>query len=393
MIVPQLQHDPCHLPEAILKDKRQLLTAPHLTVIAPSKKMAMFARQSVLFQDTRIETIHNSIDTTSFRPMAKQVAKHHFDIPSDAKVIAFGSENNQQRSKGMAELILVIRQCQQHLQFRNMLNAKQLFFLCCGPVNPDILALELPLLNVGLIRSDETLRHFYAAADVFVQPSLEESFGNMAIESLCCGTPVIGFDVGVAPEAIAPDTMGRIVPLGDIQAMTDAVLDFAFQPDKWQAMGEVCHRRATQQFSQKNQAQQVLALYRDLLGEETIASTPQQDQNVQRDDCEHEVRLPWDCRLGPATQSIAKAIALSCLSKELLQVQATLDHREGRLKVLRDRIQTLRQHLDARNSEVQALNQELSLRNEELDAMKTSKFWKLRMLWMKVRSGLGTFTQ
>lgn len=385
---PQLEQDPLGLPAAVLQDKLQLLRAPNLTLVAPSKPIATVARQSQLFQSARVEVIHHAIDTHTFEPIDKTTAKQQIGLPPNARVIAFGSENGQQRSKGMAELIEVFRLCQQDIQFRTVLEQQHLYLVCCGDSHPEIDHLHLPLVKMGVIHDDARLRQFYSAADVFVQPSLEESFGNMAIESLCCGTPVIGFDVGVAPEAIAPDEMGKVVPLGDIQAMANAVLDFALHPEKWQAMGEHCHRRATEQFSQQNQSQKVLALYRDLLGEESVTSPPHQDRHIPQQDTDHEISLPWDCRLGPATQSITKAIALGCLSKELQQVQTALHHREERLRVMRDRIQTLRQQLDVQGSEVQALKKALSLKNGEVDAMKTSKFWKLRMIWMKVRTAL-----
>lgn len=389
---PQLEQDPVGLPAAVLADKMQLLAGANLTIIAPSEHMAAFARQSQLFRSSRIEVMHHSIDTHIFQPIDKITAKQQLGLPPNARVIAFGSEDGQQRSKGMLELIEVIRLCQQNASFKALLDTQHLYFIGCGDVHPDIKRLNLPLLSMGVIDDDARLRQFYAAADVFLQPSLEESFGNMAIEALCCGTPVIGFDVGVAPEAIAPDQMGRIVPLGDIQSMTDAILDFADHPEKWRAMGESCHVRASDQFSQQHQAQQLLTLYHDLLGPQSQPFTVENSQSAQPQDTETANGLSWDCTVGPATQSVVQAIAWGCVSKELQQTQATLAYREERLRVLRDRIQALKQHLDAQNHDVQALKQELLIKAEELEAMKSSKFWKLRMLWMKVRSRLGRST-
>ena len=401
---PQLQQDPLHLPAAVLEDKRQLLSAPILTVIAPSEKMAGSARRSTLFRETRIEVIHNSIDTASFQPISKPLAKQYFNIPADARVIAFGAENAKQRSKGIPELISVIRQCQQNPEFRAMLNAKQLYFICCGNANSDILALGLPLLNLGLLRSDEKLRYFYSAADVFVQPSLEESFGNMAIESLCCGTPVIGFDVGVAPEVINDAQLGKVLPVGDVQSMTEAVLDFANNAEKWRAMQEDCHKQTSERFAQKKQAQHCLELYRELADQNSSAPAPAvANASLAFEMAEQSVNLPWDVTLGSAVQTIETELSAICLSKELESVKArlphyqsdyqalqeTLDHREERLQILRDRIQNLRQQIQMKDDELQAMQEQLTVKDHEIEAMKTSKFWKLRMLWMKVRSRLG----
>lgn len=392
---PQLAHDPVGLPAAVLQDKRQLLLASNLTLIAPSQKMASLIRQSQLFNRSRVEVIHHSIDTNAFRPIDKRTAQQTLGIAPEARVIAFGSEDGQQRSKGMVELIEVMRLCQQDARFRAMVENKALYFMCCGDSHPDIERLKLPLLGLGVIHDDARLRQFYSAADVFLQPSLEESFGNMAIESLCCGTPVIGFDVGIAPEAIAPDQMGRVVPLGNIQAMADAVLDFVYHPEKWQAMGETCHVRATEQFSQHQQAQRVLGLYQDLLGKnamptgllkKTISGSQPEPQAESQPN--PEATLAWDCTLGPTTQAVVKSVVLGCVSLQLQEVEETLAHREERLRVLRDRIQTLKQQIHTKNDDLQAMQQALAEKDAKIEAMKTSKFWQLRTVWIKVRSRL-----
>ena len=51
--------------------------------------------------------------------------------------------------------------------------------------------------------------------------------------------------------------------------MTDAILDSVDHPEKGQVMGESCHVRASDHFSQQNQDQQALTLYPDLLGPPT----------------------------------------------------------------------------------------------------------------------------
>src|SRR6185369_3871237 len=67
---------------------------------------------------------------------------------------------------------------------------------------------ELPAglqhLPLGKIGNDRMLSTIYSAADVFVIPSLQESFGQTVIESLACGTPVVGFAAGGIPDMVRP---------------------------------------------------------------------------------------------------------------------------------------------------------------------------------------------
>ena len=72
----------------------------------------------------------------------------------------------------------------------------------------------------------------YAAADLLVLPSDgRESWGLVANESLACGTPVVISDaVGCAPDLAGDQAVGRIFPLGDIQALAEAISSIARRP-------------------------------------------------------------------------------------------------------------------------------------------------------------------
>jgi len=66
------------------------------------------------------------------------------------------------------------------------------------------------------------LAEYYSLADVFVLPSLAENYATTALESMACGTPVVGFEVGGIPEQLSGGR-GIVVKPGDQQAFTAAV--------------------------------------------------------------------------------------------------------------------------------------------------------------------------
>lgn len=84
---------------------------------------------------------------------------------------------------------------------------------------------DLPdnMINLGRVESCNELAEYYSMADLSVIAGKKETFGMPIAESLCCGTPVVGFKAG-GPESIALSEYSEFVEYGDIDALYQSTL-------------------------------------------------------------------------------------------------------------------------------------------------------------------------
>ncbi len=94
-----------------------------------------------------------------------------------------------------------------------------------GPARAALAAQNPDYIFAGVQRSEALARH-YASADLFVFPSLTETFGNVTLEALASGVPTVAFDYGAAREHLT-DACGHRVAFGDEDAFVDAACNLA----------------------------------------------------------------------------------------------------------------------------------------------------------------------
>ena len=91
-----------------------------------------------------------------------------------------------------------------------------------GPARARLEAAHPQVRFVGVRRGAELAEH-YASADAFLFPSLSDTFGNVVMEALASGLPVVAFDTAAAAEHVVDGVSGRIVAPGDEAAFIGAV--------------------------------------------------------------------------------------------------------------------------------------------------------------------------
>lgn len=109
-----------------------------------------------------------------------------------------------------------------------------------GPARAALQAANPDFIFAGAQRGEALARH-YASADLFPFPSLSETFGNVVIEAMAAGLPVVAFAQGAALEHLADGINGYAIEPGDAAAFVQAAATLAGNPALIRHMGRAAH--------------------------------------------------------------------------------------------------------------------------------------------------------
>ncbi|UCF36456.1 MAG: N-acetyl-alpha-D-glucosaminyl L-malate synthase BshA [Acidobacteriota bacterium] len=161
-----------------------------------------------------IRVIHNFVDTERFRPGRNNCVRDRF-AEADEKIVLHAS--NFRPVKRVGDVVRAFEKIRQQVPSKLLLVGE-------GPERLFIqqLVKELKLSPyVVFLGQQDYIEEFLGCADLFFQPSEQESFGLAALEAHSCAIPVIGTDVGGMREAVKEGETGYLLPVGDIAGMAE----------------------------------------------------------------------------------------------------------------------------------------------------------------------------
>jgi glycosyltransferase involved in cell wall biosynthesis len=225
-----------------------------LTVVSPSRWLADCARRSSLLGRFDIRVIPYGIDTAAFAPRDPGFCRDTLGVPRDRFVIGFGAASVTSKRKGFSVLLKALEA---------LPDKSRLHLVSVGrgkPAFPE----GIPATHCGSINNDRMLSVFYSAADLFVLPTMEDNLPLTALESLACGTPVLGSDVGGVTDMARPGSTGFLFPPGDATALSRTLGELLADPSVLRPMRTVCRRVAETEYALDVQARNYLSLYEQL---------------------------------------------------------------------------------------------------------------------------------
>jgi glycosyltransferase involved in cell wall biosynthesis len=221
----------------------------------------------------KIKLLGNGIDLRCFDPAtidhdALRQKRLDLGLAADGPIVGFVGRLVVE--KGILELLQAARTLRDYVS--------NVQFLIIGPIDDDkpdaltpAIAQEYGVADgcifTGLRRD---MPELYALMDVFALPSHREGFPRSPMEASAIGVPSVVTDIRGCRETVEQGRNGLLVPLGDVQALAQAILDLLADKEKARKMGQEGRRMALERFDEQLVFAKVKAEYIRLLGEKGL---------------------------------------------------------------------------------------------------------------------------
>ena len=241
--------------------KQGLFRKFHPTFVAPSRWMAERALSSSLLGEARIEVIPNGLDTRIFKPVEKSAARSLFQLPPEKRIILFGAVNGESDpNKGFDKLSAALS-----LLRRSTLTDQIELAVFGTNALTGIADTGFRTHSLGRLFDDASLAAAYSAADIVCVPSLQESFGQTALEAMACGTPVVAFGATGLLDIVKHGETGYLATPYDVRDLARGLGVLVQDEARLREMSTAARIRAVAEFDISRVASQHEDLYRELI--------------------------------------------------------------------------------------------------------------------------------
>lgn len=181
----------------------------NLTIITPSEWLASLVKKS-FFKDFPVKVINNGIDLNIFKPTESGFREKY---ALENKYIVLGVAFGWGERKGLDVFC----------ELAKRLDGEKYKIVLVGTNDNIDKLLPENIISIHQTANQTELAEIYTAADILVNPTREENYPTVNMESVACGTPVVTFNTGGSPE-ILDETCGAVVGKNDIDGMYSEII-------------------------------------------------------------------------------------------------------------------------------------------------------------------------
>lgn len=188
----------------------------NLVVTSVSPWLMERAKLSPILNDKKHEVVLNGVNTDVFHFYDTSELRSQMGL-NGVKIIFHATPSFDDNINNIKGGYYVLKLAEKMLD-------ENVKFVVAGDY-PDGLKVPSNVILLGKVSDQELLAKYYSMANVTLLTSKKETFSMVTAESLCCGTPVVGFKAG-APEQIAIPEYSSFVDFGDLESLHEEMKKF-----------------------------------------------------------------------------------------------------------------------------------------------------------------------
>jgi glycosyltransferase involved in cell wall biosynthesis len=239
------------------KLKKYLYANSNITIIVASQWMLDKVSASPLLHHLPCHLIPFGVDINMFHPGDKLAARKALGINETDKVLAFRDPGYKvDKFKGMKWLM-------EALEILDITTPTTLLIFQDGNAF-DKLSHKFNIVITGWIK-DHDLAAALSSADLFLMPSIQESFGLMAVEAMSCGLPVIVFEGTALPSVIKAPIGGTAVPAKNSIALSKAIEDLLTNEEERLKIGKQARALVEAEYSDHLYVNKHIEVYQTII--------------------------------------------------------------------------------------------------------------------------------
>ena len=234
--------------------KKHIYTKTKPVIVTPSKWLAGVVKDNSILSRCDTHVIPCGMNQKIFFP--RHNAKEYFGLDPDKNVLFFIASALHEKRKGYQYFEAAVNRIKNKIP--------NLVLLVAGD-SQEIKSLEtvVPVIKTGYIDHFEKLAMAYSAADVFVLPSIQDNLPNVVLESLACGTSVVGFNIGGLPDMVTHLKTGYLAENQNSHDLVEGILTMfkKIHKDK-STMEKFCLDSINRRFTEQMYSAKYIDLYK-----------------------------------------------------------------------------------------------------------------------------------
>lgn len=226
----------------------------YLAAIAPSLWLKRTAERG-LWRDKQLHHIPYGLNLEQFHPVDRAAARAVLGLPADGLVMLLTATDLKQARKGAHLAVEALKA----FPDANI----TVLTLGYSPLKATIPGVTLR--HLGFVSSELLQAAIYSAADLTLHAATEDNLPNTVLESLACGTPVAGFNIGGVPDMVIDGTTGWLAKEVTVAGYVDCLRRSIQAFRSGSNLRQQCRAKAERDYPLDLQAKRYVSLFNELM--------------------------------------------------------------------------------------------------------------------------------